>query len=500
MEDGVGRKSEIIFDIEISPEIFRSYDIRGVADIDPLNPEDIRVIDLTASQAWLIGKAYGSWIKRSGGHRIVIGRDNRRTSLPIAAGFIHGALSTGCEIFDIGLSTTPLLYYSVEKLNCEGGMMVTGSHNPMWSNGLKLSKSGYRTLIGTEIKNLFNTIVNKDFDSGIGTYQEEGILGSYFKDIKQRVNPAGKKLRVVVDPGNATGGLFAPKLLTELGYEVIPINSELIYPFPKGAPDPEQPSKVIELGEKVVELSADVGIAYDGDADRVGVVDENGKKIESDLLVLFLARNVLAENPGAEIIFDVKCSDLLNVDIEKNGGVPIMWKTGHSNIKQKMADLVSAGKAALLGGELSGHIFFRDRFYGFDDAIYVSARVLEILSNSDQTLSGFIAGLPELCTTRELAIDCPDNMKANVISRLKKIYESKGFDVIEIDGVRIQFDLHKWALVRASNTQPKLTARFQARSKIDLEEIVNLVIKELIKYDYLDISDLEDGLKEVLEQ
>ncbi|MFN2176294.1 MAG: hypothetical protein ACK2U3_10125, partial [Anaerolineales bacterium] len=190
MEDGVGRKSEIIFDIEISPEIFRSYDIRGVADIDPLNPEDIRVIDLTASQAWLIGKAYGSWIKRSGGHRIVIGRDNRRTSLPIAAGFIHGALSTGCEIFDIGLSTTPLLYYSVEKLNCEGGMMVTGSHNPMWSNGLKLSKSGYRTLIGTEIKNLFNTIVNKDFDSGIGTYQEEGILGSYFKDIKQRVNPA----------------------------------------------------------------------------------------------------------------------------------------------------------------------------------------------------------------------------------------------------------------------------------------------------------------------
>ncbi len=500
MNNGSRKKNEVVFDIEISSEIFRSYDIRGVADIDPLNPEDIRAVDLNASQSWLIGKSYGSWIKRSGGNRIVIGRDNRRTSLHIAAGFINGALSTGCEILDIGLSTTPLLYYSVEKLNCEGGMMVTGSHNPMWSNGLKLSKSGYRTLISSEIQELYNTIVIKDFVSGKGTYQEVDILESYFSDFKERVYPAGKPLKVVVDPGNATGGLFAPQLLSELGYEVIPINSDLIYPFPMGSPDPEQPSKVIELGEKVVELGADVGVAYDGDADRVGIVDETGNKIESDLLVLFLARNVLEVNPGAEIVFDVKCSDLLIVDIKQHGGIPIMWKTGHSNIKQKMSELVSEGKPALLGGELSGHIFFRDRFYGFDDAVYVSARVLEILSHSDQSMSGFFAGLPELCTTRELAINCPDSKKSEVISELEEKFKSKGFNVLDIDGVRINFDLHKWALVRASNTQPKLTARFQARTKDDLKGIVNLVQNELEKFNDLDLSDLNYGLAEVIGQ
>jgi phosphomannomutase/phosphoglucomutase len=342
-------------------------------------------------------------------------------------------------------------------------------------------------------------IAVQDFLTGEGTYQTKSILDAYLNAIKARVKPASRQLKVVVDPGNATGGLFAPRLLSELGYEVVPINSEVIYPFPKGSPDPEQPSKVVELGQKVKDLRADVGVAYDGDADRVGIVDENGHKIESDLLLLILARSVIDENPGAEIVFDVKCTDLLIVDIDKRGGVPIMWKTGHSNIKQKMAEDIADGKPALLGGELSGHIFFRDRFYGFDDAVYASCRVLEILSRSDQSMSMLLGDLPELKTTRELALPCPDNQKESVIGELQRRFKDRGFNVIDIDGVRISFELYKWALVRASNTQPKLTARFQAKDIQSLKEIVKLVQEELETYSYVNIAELESGLQEVVE-
>jgi phosphomannomutase/phosphoglucomutase len=487
----------MVDNIELSKEIFRSYDIRGVADIDPLNPSVKRAIDFTPRQAWLIGKAFGTWIKRNSGPKIVIGRDNRRTSLDLASGFCIGALSTGCEIVDIGLSTSPLLYFAVNELNCDGGLMVTGSHNPMWSNGFKLSKPGYQTLVGPEIKSLFSLIKNQEFDQDVGSYKTGDATEQYLQALKERLRPASKPLTIVVDPGNATGGLFAERLLSELGYKVIPINSELIYPFPKGSPDPEQPSKVKELGEKVVELGADAGIAYDGDADRVGIVDEKGQKLESDLLVLLLARNVIEENPGAEIIFDVKCSDLLNVDINNRGGVPIMWKTGHSNIKQKMADDIADGKPALLGGELSGHIFFRDRFYGFDDALYASCRALEILSRSDKPMSMQLDDLPELKTTRELALPCPDHRKAKLISELQDTFKNQGYEVIDIDGVRIVFELHQWALVRASNTQPKLTARFQARDLKKLKNIVQLMKNELQKYDFVDLSDLDSGLQEL---
>jgi phosphomannomutase/phosphoglucomutase len=494
------KKSTYTFDenISVSSDIFRSYDIRGVADSDPLNPDEKRRIDLTASQAWLIGKAYGTWIKHSSGSRVVVGRDNRRTSIEIASGFMIGVLSTGCDVIDIGLSTTPLLYFSVEELDCDGGMMVTGSHNPMWSNGLKLSKPGYRTLVSDEIQSLYQTVINQGFNIGEGNFREENIIDIYIEALKDRVKPACKSLRVVVDPGNATGGLFAPRFLSELGYEVIPINSELIYPFPKGSPDPEQPDKVKELGEKVLEYGADVGVAYDGDADRVGIVDEKGQKIESDLLLLLLARKVLEENEGAEIVFDIKCSDLLPLDIKKRGGLPVMWKTGHSNIKQKMAEDAAKGIPVLLGGELSGHIFFRDHFYGFDDAIYVSARVLEILSRTEVSMSQLLGDLPQLRTTRELALPCPDNKKTLVIDNLLERFKSLGYDVIDIDGIRIPFEKYKWALIRASNTQPKLTARFQAKDRNSLIEIVELIRGELDQFDFIDAADLEKGLKEVV--
>ena len=488
----------VIENIRIDRNIFRSYDIRGVTDIDPLEPNIKREIDLTARQAWLIGRAYGTWVQRQSGKKIVIGRDNRRTSLDLAAGFILGAISTGCEIFDIGLSTTPMLYYSVNYLECDGGLMVTGSHNPMWSNGLKLSKAGFQTLVGPEIQSLYEMIEKKDFITGSGSYQTKDVLNSYIDALSERVKPAAKKLKVVIDPGNATASITAPLLLERLGYEVIPIHSELIYPFPNGSPDPEQPDKVKVLAEKVVEFGADIGVAYDGDADRVGVVDEKGEKIESDLLVLFLARDIVRENPGAEIIFDVKCSDLLIDDIKKRGGKPLMWKTGHSNIKNKMAEDAAKGIPALFGGELSGHIFFKDRFFGFDDAVYASARVLEILSRSELPMSEQLSDLPKLVTTRELAIPCPDDKKQYVVETLRKSFEKKGYDLITLDGVRIVFGKNKWALVRQSNTQPKLTARFQARDKESLLELANLIKTELSRFDFVNLDDLEIGIKEAL--
>jgi len=487
----------MVDEILISRDIFRSYDIRGVSDSDPLESSISRPVDLTARQAWLVGKAFGTWIQRYSGSRIVVGRDNRRTSLDLSAGFILGALSTGCQIVDIGLSTSPMLYYAINELNCNGGLMVTGSHNPMWSNGLKLCKTEFRTLVAGEIQNLYQIIEETDFITGEGNYRVKEIIESYLQSIKERVKPAGKSLKVVVDTGNATAGLIAERILSELGYKVVSINADLIYPFPNGAPDPEQPSKVEELGKVVQQTNADVGVAFDGDADRVGIVDELGRKLESDLLVMLLARSIIKERPGAEIVFDVKCSDVLIEDIYSRGGVPVMWKTGHSNIKERMADDVAKGIPALLGGELSGHIFFRDRYYGFDDAIYASCRILEILSYTDQPMSKLLLDIPELKTTRELAIPCPDHKKEELIKELQDYYKQNGYDVNEIDGVRISFGKNKWALVRASNTQPKLTARFQAGDFQNLEEIAVLIGNKLQEYDFIDISDLKKGMDEV---
>lgn len=485
--------------VEISSTIFRNYDIRGVADIDPLEPNIKRNIDLTPRQAWLIGKAYGTWIQKNIGSKIVIGRDNRRTSIDIASGFILGALSTGCEIIDIGVATSPLLYFSVDELGCSGGLMVTGSHNPMWSNGLKLCKNQYKTMVDDEIFSLFEMIRSQEFKMGTGSYKfDDSVQELYIEALKSRLKPKNKKLKVVVDSGNATGGLLSIRFLEELGHEIYPINSELIYPFPKGSPDPEQPGKLVELSNKVKELGADVGIAYDGDADRVGVIDEKGQKIESDLVVLLLAREVLVENPGAEIVFDVKCSDLLIEDIKKRGGIPVMWKTGHSNIKQKMSDDVEAGIPALLGGELSGHIFFRDRFFGFDDALYASCRVLEILSLQDKPLSQLLSDLPQLKTTRELAFPCPDEKKDNVITHLQESLAKQGYKVNNTDGVRISFGPQKWALIRMSNTQPKLTGRFQSPDQQGFLEISELIHKALSDFSYIDISDIKKGVDEVL--
>jgi phosphomannomutase/phosphoglucomutase len=485
--------------VNIDRTIFREYDIRGTADIDPIELSEgkpPREINLTADQAFLIGKAFGTHIRRKGGQKIVIGRDTRASSMSLAWGVISGLRDVGCDVYELGICTTPMVYFATQHLNMDGGVMITGSHNPMWSNGIKMNVTSTISLVGAEVTALYDMIQASDFEKGAGRIIQVNIRDAYIDAVVAHVRPAVRPLKVVLDTGNATGALVAPEIIRRLGYDVVTINEDVIYPFPNGAPDPEQPSKMIALGKKVVELGADIGVAVDGDADRVGAVDREGNKLESDLLLLLYSRQVLAENPGAEIIFDVKCTDLLFDDIKAHGGSAMMWKTGHSVLKAKLHDEAARGKKALLAGELSGHIFFRDRWYGFDDGVYSACRLLEIRSSSTETIAQMLSSLPRLYSTRELALECTDETKFQIVEDLKNALAKDGYKIIDIDGVRVDFGSHEWALVRPSNTQPKLTARFCAVSRPHLAEVTDIVRKKLIEIGGVDLKELDEGLAE----
>ena len=490
----------LINNAKIERTIFREYDIRGTADVDPIELSEgkpPRPINLTSDQAFLVGKAFGTHIRRKGGSRIVIGRDTRATSMSLAWGIISGLRSVGCDVYELGICTTPMVYFATQYLKVDGGISITGSHNPMWSNGIKMNVTSTMSLVGAEISALYDMIQASDFEKGAGRIIQVDIRAAYMDAVVAHVRPAQRHLKVVLDTGNATGALVLPEIVRRLGYDVVTINEEMIYPFPEGAPDPEQPSKMIKLAKKVVELGADVGIAVDGDADRVGAVDGEGKKLESDLLLLLYARQVLADNPGGEIIFDVKCTDLLFDEIKANGGIPLMWKTGHSVLKAKLTDEASHGKKAVLAGELSGHMFFRDRWYGFDDGVYSACRLLEILSYSTKTIDEMLENLPKSYSTRELALECSDETKFRIVEELKNKLAKDGYKIIDIDGVRVDFGNHEWGLVRPSNTQPKLTARFSAVSKARLAEITDIVRKKLVEVGGVQLHELDEGLAEV---
>lgn len=485
--------------VKPDPTIFREYDIRGVADIDPLEIKQgkpPRAIDLTADHTHLIGQAYGTLVRRRGGHKVVLGRDNRASSLNLAWGMISGLRAAGVDVYELGLCTTPMVYFSTQHLKMDAGAMITGSHNPMWSNGIKLNVSSTVSLKGAEIQALYQMILDEDFESGAGSIIQADVKQDYMQTILDHTLPQPRKLKVVVDLGNAAVGLVAPDILRRLGHEIITINERVVYPFPEGAPDPEQTEKMKKLGARVLAEGADVGIAYDGDADRVGVVDRDGKKLESDMLLLLYARQVLAENPGAEVIFDVKCSDVLAEDILAHGGVPLMSATGHSVLKARLMEEAARGVNALLAGELSGHMFFRDRWYGFDDGIYGSCRILEILSHSGKSIAEMLEGLPHLYSTRELALPSTDQAKFDIVQQLKEELKADGYEIIDIDGVRVVFGRHEWGLVRPSNTQPKLTARFQAPSLERLEQIIHIVGSKLEKIPGVDLHELSQGLAE----
>jgi phosphomannomutase/phosphoglucomutase len=435
----------------MNPHVFREYDVRGVVDQD-LN--EIFVVNL--------GRAIGTYAISHDIKAMAVGRDCRLSSESYQKYLIQGLNAAGIDTIDIGLCATPMLYYSIRHLGTGGGVMVTGSHNPPEFNGFKIC-IGYDSIHGQEIQKLRQIMESGAYISGKGTGQEQDITLSYQNYILDHIH-IDKKFKVVVDGGNGVGGKFAEPILEKLGCDVTCLYCEPDGNFPNHFPDPTVEEHLQDLIALVTGHGADLGIAFDGDADRLGVVSNTGEIIWGDKLLLLFARDILKDNPGATIIGEVKCSQVLYDGILQYSGNPLMWKAGHSLIKAKMKE-----EKALLGGEMSGHLFFADRYFGYDDAIYAAVRLLEILSRENKKLSDLISDIPVTYSTPEIRIDCDDDKKAQVVEKIKNHYKNTP-GVIDIDGVRVPFD-DGWALVRCSNTQPVIVLRFEASSPESLKKI-----------------------------
>lgn len=451
--------------MKINPQIFREYDIRGVVDKD-LTPDIIKKL----------GRGFGTYSLSLGHKELVVGRDGRLSSKDFKDALVEGLLSTGCNVVDIGLCPTPVYYFSIFHLNKEGGMMITGSHNPPEFNGLKVSV-GKSTIFGEELQNLRRLIEKENFLTGTGHFSEVDIFPSYQDYLTKNIQ-LNKKMKVITDAGNGTGGIVAGPILRRLGCDVEELYGEVDGRFPNHFPDPTIPENLTDLIREVKKTRADVGIGYDGDADRIGVVDDMGNIIWGDQLMILFSREILKERKGATFVGEVKCSQNLFDDIERHGGQAIMWKTGHSLIKEKMRK-----EGAVLGGEMSGHIFFADRYFGYDDAIYASCRLIELLSKTENKLSQLLDDVPKTWITPEIRMDCPDEIKVNVVEKVKGELK-KDYHVIDVDGVRVRFE-DGWGLVRASNTQPVLVLRFEALSEKRLQQIKTLIedkVKAAVSY------------------
>ena len=437
---------------QLNPAIFREYDIRGVADRD-----------FDAAFARSLGQAFGTLAAESGKKLVSVGRDCRLTSDGYAAALAEGIRSTGIDIVDIGMCPTPLLYFSLFHWDLDGGIQVTGSHNPAEHNGFKVCL-GKESLHGEQIQDLRRRIEAGRFRQGRGGVETRPVIAPYQNYVVDSVGRLARDIRVVIDAGNATAGPVAPPIYRQIGAQVTELHCTVDGRFPNHHPDPTVPQNLADIIRTVKAEGAELGIAFDGDADRIGVVDANGRIIWGDELLVVYSRDVLARNPGATIVSEVKCSQRLYDDIAKRGGKGIMWKAGHSLLKAKMRET-----GALLGGEMSGHIFFKERYFGYDDAIYSGARLLEILGRTGKTVAQLLADLPPSQSTPEIRIDCPDDMKFKVADRVRDRFRAEGRDIIHVDGVRVRFP-HGWGLLRASNTQPVLVMRFEAETPAQLDE------------------------------
>jgi phosphomannomutase/phosphoglucomutase len=448
----------------MNPSIFREYDIRGVAEKD-----------FDKEFALLLGKAHGTAVGERGGKRVTVGRDCRATSDAYAKAVIAGLASTGLQVYDLGVCPTPLLYFSLFHLDVDGGIQITASHNPSEYNGFKLCL-GKETLYGQRIQDIQVKMERKEFrEQSGGSVEGYEIVPPYHRYLLRDVPNLARPLNLVVDAGSGVAGPVAPPVFRQLGCTVWEVACVPDGRFPIHHPDPTVPENLELLIDKVKQERADLGIAYDGDADRIGAVDEKGNILWGDELLVLFSRDVLKRNPNAVIISEVKCSQRLYDDIAKHGGRPIMWKAGHSLLKAKMKEA-----RALLAGEMSGHMFFADRYFGYDDAIYASLRLLEIVADSGQPLSTLLADLPKTISTPEIRVDCPDNRKF-IIAEKAKEYFRQHYDIIDVDGVRMHFP-EGWGLIRASNTQPALVLRFEAASPEKLREyraIVEGKLREL---------------------
>ncbi len=441
--------------MQISQGIFRQYDVRGVVGAD-----------LTPDVAALLGRAFATELQRRGAQGpVVMGRDNRPSGGALRDALVAGLTASGLDVIDIGLVPTPVLYWVLHHRAVSGGVQITGSHNPPEYNGFKLCV-GTASLHGEGIQELYRVIRDSAFANGRGTVtRDEAVLERYVDDVVQRTGTLARRLRVVVDCGNGVGSLVAPALFRRLGVDYTGLYCESDGTFPHHHPDPTVPENVRDLIAAVRREHADVGIAFDGDADRIGVVDERGEIVWGDHVLILYARDVLARTgAGQPIIFNVKCSQALPDAVRAAGGVPVMWKTGHSLIKEKMRDL-----QAPIAGEMSGHMFFREGFYGHDDALYGAARLLRIIAEAGRSVSTMLSDVPAFVATPEIRIDCPDDRKFAVVDDAVRHFRTN-HDVIDVDGARVLFG-DGWGLLRASNTQPVLVMRFEARTPERLREI-----------------------------
>jgi phosphomannomutase/phosphoglucomutase len=435
----------------IHPTIFREYDIRGIVGQD-----------LTSDVVEVLGRGIAAYLLNRGNKDIALGRDCRLSSPAFAEAMTRGLTSAGCDVTDIGLVPTPLLYFTVFHHRKEGGVMITGSHNPPDHNGFKVM-AGEETLYGPAIQEIAALIAGSKFRTGEGRRTSFAPIPEYLDYVAGLIK-LERPLRVVVDAGNGTGGIVAGPLFRRLGCDVKELYCDMDGRFPHHHPDPTLPDAMQDLIRTVRETGADVGFGYDGDADRIGVVDNEGRLIWGDQLLIVFARDLLPSHPGATVISEVKASKVLYDEIARLGGKPIMWKTGHSLIKKKIKE-----EKAILAGEMSGHIFFADRWFGFDDAIYASARLLEILARSKKTLAEMLADLPRTVTTPEIRVYASEEVKFKIVDEVRKELAAK-YPVVAIDGVRAIFP-KGWGLVRASNTQAVLVLRFEADTAEDLAAI-----------------------------
>ena len=448
--------------MNLNESIFREYDIRGIVKLD-----------FSKQVVENLGRAFGTYILRQQGISVSISGDIRESSPILKKNFIKGLLSTGVNVIDIGILPTPVNYYSIYHLNTDAAVQITGSHNPSEFNGFKFSCKN-ESFYGEKIQILKKMIINNDFEKGNGKIKKQDILNDYIKMICSKIK-LNKKLKVIIDSGNACGCLTVPQTLKKLGLNVEELYCDVDSSFPNHHPDPTVDSNLNDLVSKIKNNDFDLGMAFDGDADRIVVIDEKGNIIRCDNLIsLFLPEIITTTNK--KVIFDVKCSESLEKMIIKYGGEPLMWKTGHSLIKDKMK--VENAKFA---GEMSGHIFFADNYYGFDDALYVGLRLLQILSNTDQTLSQLTNEIPKYYSTPEMRIDCENDNEKFKISKAAVQYFTDNYDCITIDGVRIKFE-NGWGLVRASNTQPVIVCRFESTNRNDLNKIKKLVLSKLNEF------------------
>ena len=450
---------------KINKLMFREYDLRGRENKGELNVKSVN----------LIGKAYGTFLRKNGVVDAVVGHDARSTSKDFHDAAVEGLRLTGVNVISCGMILTPMMYWAQYHFKVKGGLMVTASHNPAGWNGVKLALGYSYTLIGDELQEVYRNIVSDSYESGSGSLKVADIKHDYIKDLSGRVK-IDRKFKIIVNTGNGTAGYLAPDLLRKVGCEIIEHNTKIDPTYPNYTPNPAEIEMMEDTSAQVLKNKCDLGFAFDGDGDRLGLVDEKGNIIPPDRYLILLSRLVLIKHPGAKIVFDVLVSNALPEDIKAHGGIPIMEKTGHSYIKARLTK-----EKAALAGEISGHIFFVDNFYGFDDAQFASLRILEYLSSSKKSLSAEIGNTPYYISTPVLETDCPDEVKYEIVKKITKEFEKEGAKTNTLNGVRVEYD-DGWGIIRASSNLPTLKLRFEGKSEQVVKRIKGVFKAKMDKY------------------